>query len=164
MTEYKLKNITYAELNKLKQEFVKKQGKIIVDGVRWWYKENDFCKFILDRYNVPPRNNNVKYKWNKNLWDCKAIPILKHLFVTYTEYKEVLHNIAFTKGYRMIMIDSEYFQTYLMLRLFGGISYKDLSTMPTKVASILYLYGIGTLLRKPPPQVPVLPEEDEMFR
>ena len=63
----------------------------------------------------------------------------------------------------MIMIDSEYFQTFLMLRLYGGLSYKDLTTMPAKIASILYLYAVGTLLRRPPPQVPDLPPEDKMF-
>lgn len=104
----------------------------------WWYRKSDFALYFLKKIGV---NLPLNFDVPKKEW-YKVIPVLRHYFVTISEFKAIINNCIFLAGGDVLLVEDKWFTTYMLMRNFGSVKENNINNMSYKSARVLFIYSI----------------------
>ena len=133
--EYKFKN----NLNfKQVRAIVDKYGKPLhLPVAHWWYKKTDFGMFFLQKLCSTKLPDIPEEEW------YLFVPVLKNYFITFQEFKDIVHNALYLQGAEKMPREDTNFMSFVLIKEFSRLTYKEILALPYKKAIVLYVYSIA---------------------
>lgn len=134
--EYKFKdNLNFKQIRAIVDKY-EKELKLPV--AHWWYKKTDFGAFMLKNLcsslSLPdiPEEDWVHF-----------IPALKSYFITYKEFGNIVHNAIYLQGAKKFPKEDTNFMSFILIKEFCKLTYKEILSLPYKRAIVLYVYSVA---------------------